>query len=92
MGLPVLPTVDITRAEAITLLLASIGAENLALAHIINAEGEKIQAAAAAFPATINVDQLIAVDTSVAALLRNIIKKEIILQFQLEELAGIVED
>lgn len=90
MGVPTIPTVAITRAEAETLVLASIGAEGLALAHILNAEGEKIQAAVAAFPVTINVAELIAVDTSVSAVLRNVIKKEIILEFQLEELAGIL--
>ena len=91
MGLPTIPTITTTLPEAEALALAAIAMENLALAAIINSEAEKIQAAVRAFPATINVTQLIAVDTSVTAVLKNVIKKEIILEFQLEEISALLD-
>ena len=45
MSMPSFPPngADMTRAEALTMIIASIAMEELALSHILNAEGEKLQ-------------------------------------------------
>ncbi|WP_207708835.1 hypothetical protein [Heliobacterium mobile] len=72
-----IPTLPEAKAE----LLHSIALEEVAIAHILNAEGEKIQKA---LTCEHKLDDLIAIDASVASVLRLLIKKEMILQFKLE--------
>ena len=98
MGLPVIPTITTTLAEAEALALAALAMENLALAAVINAEAEKVQRAVGIVPGTITtvaeftavLADLIAVDNSVARVLRDVIKKEIVLEFQLEEISALL--
>ena len=45
MSMPNLPDVQIDREDSLNTILASIGMEELSLAHLLNAEGEKIQIA-----------------------------------------------
>ena len=45
MSMPSFPPngADMTQEEALTMIIASIAMEELALSHILNAEGEKLQ-------------------------------------------------
>lgn len=45
MSMPNLPDVKIDRGDSLNTILASIGVEELSLAHLLNAEAEKIQLA-----------------------------------------------
>ena len=95
------PEISIWREDAINLLLASIAMEELGLAHIINAEGEKIQAAVGTLidsegnpiPALAScIEDLIAINSSVNSTLKTVIKKEMILQFKLENVIDIIKE
>ncbi|WP_242785565.1 collagen-like protein [Bacillus cereus] len=82
------PTITVTRADSLNLLLASIALEELGLAHIINAEAEKIQVALGTIPGLSpfpTLSQILAVNTSINTTLQNTTKKEMLLQFKLEE-------
>jgi hypothetical protein len=68
----------------INLLLASIALEELGLAHIINAEGEKIQYVLGLTPAA-TFNQILEVNDSVQDVLDLVIKKELLLDSKLKQ-------
>ncbi|MFF2291117.1 LVIVD repeat-containing protein [Peribacillus butanolivorans] len=91
------PTISITTAQTIPLLLSSIALEELALAHIINAEAEKLQfvlgtlpTGTALSPAVVSLAELFAVDSSVQRTLRDVIKKEMLLEFKFENVLDLI--
>lgn len=75
------PHIDIEKKDVVNLLLSSIALEEIGLSHIINAEGEKIQEVLRGRPC---MDELLTIDKSVQTTLRDIIKKEILLEFKFE--------
>ncbi len=102
MSFPNLPTeipdIDVDRNGAINLLIASVAFEELALAHVINAEAEKIQyvlgtldgeTAPEEAPA---IEDLIDVNNTVNHTLRNVLKYQMLLQFKLEDATMIPEE
>ena len=95
MSFPNVPAVDasidITLEDSLVLILASIAFEELGLAHIINAEAEKIQyilgtiEGQSSLTPPPTIEDLIDIDRSVDQTLKTIIKKEMLLQFKLED-------
>ena len=95
------PSLLVTTDQTVPLLLASIALEELALAHLINVEAEKLQAAIGS-PLTPggpvnqdliaeNLDQLLEANRSAEKMLRTIIKKEMLLQFKMEDVLDLVD-
>jgi hypothetical protein len=82
------PNIDIKVEKVINLLLVSIALEELGISHIINAEGEKIQEVIAKHGC---IDDLLKIDKSVQTTLRDLIKKEMLLEFKFENILELIE-
>lgn len=97
MSLPVIrtitPSISINRSQVVNLLLASVALEELGLSHIINAEAEKLQATLGTLPGlsiTANsISGLLSVNREVRRKMQTVIKKQMILQFKLEDILDI---
>ncbi|WHX30086.1 hypothetical protein QNK09_24010 [Brevibacillus agri] len=88
MSLPnvpdITPRITLTREEVFHLLLTSVAMEEISLSHIMNAEGEKIQRLLQ--KEDICLEDMLRVNRSVERTLRNIISKQILLQFKLDNI------
>jgi hypothetical protein len=80
MGMPVIPDGD--RDTAITDIIKSVALQEAALAHILNAEGEKMQAIIASEGVT--PDELLVLNRSVIQLVSAVTRLEMTLQSKLE--------
>ena len=95
MSFPNIPDINadinIDRADVVNSLLASIAFEELGLAHVINAEAEKIQFVIGTLPGQtpsepLTINNLLNINKSVDQILRTVIKNQMLLQFKLEDL------
>lgn len=92
MSMPTIPEINldtnITREVAVNLVLTSIAMEELALAHILNAEGEKLQYVLGTLegkdPGEITICDIMAVNKSIQKTLKDVIKTELLLQLKME--------
>lgn len=91
------PLISVTVGQTIPLLLSSIALEELALSHIMNAEAEKLQftlgtldSSVALSPGEVSLSDLLAVDASVQRTLRDVIKKEMLLEFKFENVLDLL--
>jgi len=94
MSMPSFPKVDmdITHENAINMILTSIAMEELALSHIMNAEGEKLQyvlkhleSACDVSDNSFAVDKLLAVNASVANLLDSVSQNQMLLKGKMDK-------
>lgn len=81
MGMPVITSGTGTREQAITDIITSVALEETALSHILNAEGEKIQAIVAM---ATTAEELISVNTSVESMVKAVTELETVLQSKLK--------
>ncbi len=86
MSMPVIVASSTTRCQAITDIIQSVALEQTGLSHILNAEGEKIQAVIALEGVT--AAEMLAVNKSVKSMVNTISQLEMILQSKL----GLFED
>ena len=82
MGMPVITPGEGTREQAITDIIESVALQETALAHILNAEGEKMQAIIAMPDVT--VEQLMQLNQSVTKMINTVTRLEMVLQAKLE--------
>lgn len=93
------PNVTVERADAINMLLFSIGMEEIGLSHIINAEGEKIQYVLGTLtdadgnpipaPEGVTIDTVIQMNETVSSTLKDVLRNQLMLQLKLEDALNI---
>ncbi len=82
------PSIDVTRDDALNIILSSIGMEELSLAHIVNAEAEKIQFALGTLDTATeaaSIEQIMEVNTSAKKMLRDVIKNQMLIGMKMED-------
>lgn len=96
------PDVTVTKDDAINIILASIGMEELSLSHIVNAEAEKIQYALGTLvigtdPVTgepvysqaLDPDDVKEMNKSAGKVLRDVIKNQMLLGMKMEDVIDV---
>jgi hypothetical protein len=91
------PTITVSLEESINMLLSSIALEEMALAHIVNAEAEKIQYVLGtlengqAKPPPASFEQLLTINNSVRKMMHDVVVKEMLLLMKFENVMELVE-
>ncbi|TCP64122.1 hypothetical protein [Baia soyae] len=97
------PIIEVTTHQAINLLLSSIAMEELAHAHIVNAEAEKIQYALGTLHdcdqnpcdhhhRKTTLTELLCINDSVDKILEDVIYKEMLLQFKFHKILCLINN
>lgn len=83
------PNVNIDRDDALNIIIASIGMEELSLAHIVNAEAEKIQFALGTLETAggqaATMEQILETNQLAGRVLRDVIKNQMLLGMKMED-------
>lgn len=88
MGMPVIKGSNTTQCQALTDILESIALEEAGIAHIINAEGEKLQRVIG--ECNLSVDEILDVNTSVESMIDKVTSLEIVLKSKLDTVKSIL--
>ena len=89
------PEISVTRDDAINIILSSIGMEELSLAHIINAEAEKIQFALGTLDTATeaaSLEDIMAVNNSAKKMLRDVIKNQMLIGMKMEDTVDLAKE
>ena len=90
MSMPSFPPngADMTREEALTMIIASIAMEELALSHILNAEGEKLQYILDSLPGLngppATVSDVLSANESVRSMLETAVQNQLFLKSKMQ--------
>lgn len=82
------PQISINRNDAVNMILSSIGMEEMSLAHIVNAEAEKIQFALGTLETAdgaASLSDIMAVNSSAKRMLRDVIKNQMLISMKMED-------
>lgn len=91
MSMPEIPERE--QEESLTDLLESIALEETALAHFVNAEAQKVQTIAKMMEeGDIDSDEALEFQKGVSKVIRGSIKKQMLLQFKLEDVLDAKEE
>lgn len=101
MSFPYIPDIDpkieIKQKDAAALLISSIAMEELSLSHLLNSEAEKLfyllgEIKDSRPPKRATFGEVLKINRSINKILRDVIKKQMLLQFQLEDVVDTVKE
>ena len=88
MGMPVITPGTISRGQVVGDIIESVALQESALAHVLNAESEKLMAVINSSTAT--SDQILAINQSVKTVINSISRLELLLQAKLDTFSSTI--
>ena len=89
------PQISVNRDDAVNIILSSIGMEELSLAHILNAEAEKIQFALGTLETAggqaSSMTAILETNKLASKMVRNVIKNQMLLSMKMEDTVDLAE-
>lgn len=89
------PQISVSRDDAVNIILSSIGMEELSLAHILNAEAEKIQFALGTLETAggqaSSMTDILETNKLASKMVRNVIKNQMLLSMKMEDTVDLAE-
>lgn len=90
------PDINIDRNDAVNIILSSIGMEELSLAHLLNAEAEKIQFALGTLESAngeaASFEQILETNRQAGKMVRDVIKNQMLLAMKMEDTVDLAEN